>query len=125
MRKNREFGNRVRQAREKLGAKRRQLAELAQIDRGRLDLLELGQIDQSEFTESELSRIAQIVGRSVPWLVNGFDAPRSHPTAGLLAARSFTGVAVQEGISFGPDTCPRCGCEARGSRCGRCGGPLE
>ena len=125
MGKNRDFGLRVRQAREDLGCGRGTLARLVGITSQRLTLIEIGKLDDSDLSRPEKSALAEVLRLSVDWLVSG--PILSEPTAKysvVVAQRSSEG-PVQQPLSYGPGLCPRCYLHSEGSRCDRCGHPVE
>ena len=71
MGRNRGFGERVKQAREYLGLKRRSLARRLGISPEMLEMLETGQIDQTDFGQDKLDRIADTLNRPLHFFVTG------------------------------------------------------
>lgn len=122
MGKNSSFGIRVKRQRELVGADRRLLADWADIDLRRLKLIKLGQMDQSDLTDEQLSRLASALRCSSEWLTEGVQPGQQAAPTAVIAQRSY-GAPVQSLISFGPDTCSRCGEPVIGPRCSRCGHP--
>jgi transcriptional regulator with XRE-family HTH domain len=119
MSRNRGFGRRVRQAREDAGLSRRTLGRLADIEVFRIEMLETAQIDDTDFGHHELTKLADVLDRPLPFLING-EAPRTLIPAGTIAQRSVRH-AIQLPLDLDSPSCPHCQHSVRGIRCDNCG----
>lgn len=123
MGKNIAFGERIKQARVALGAKRKALARWARISPARLEMIEAGQLDNNDLPEPEQRALASALRRPLEWFVRGVVSPLHIQERGIA-------YRVEEGLrqghfAFSPAECPNCRNGASGSRCGVCGHPLE
>ena len=120
MGRNRGFGERVKQAREYLGLKRRSLARRLGISPEMLEMRETGQIDQTDFGQDKLDRIADTLNRPLHFLVTGEQPPQKPVEVGTIGQRSVRQAAQ---LSFDCDglLCPHCLQPAGKGMCDYCG----
>jgi hypothetical protein len=119
MSKNIAFGQRVRRARETLGASRADVARLAGIDLNRYKMFEFGQLDQSDLSDEQKRRLPEVLRVSADLLILGEEA--SSLAGGTIAQRS-SGGAVQAQMGFAAGSCSYChNGPVQGSRCENCG----
>jgi transcriptional regulator with XRE-family HTH domain len=134
-----EFGQRVKQAREKLGISRKHMSRLLGIDNYLLEMIESQQMDENRLTDEELKQFTCVLHRSLCWLLHGggnSHGPRcnlleelsSTPQlpAEVLALRESRG-PVQKEFDLGPAGCPQCPrhLSVWPSRCPYCGFGLD
>ena len=119
------FGQRVRQAREKLGASREDVARLSRIKFERYKMIEFGRLDHSDFLDEELRQLSAVLQAPIDWLVRGEERAGFLLPVENIAQRTDPRLPTQGYLNFGPDSCPNCQQPARGCRCSTCGHPLE
>jgi len=124
MNRNRAFGRRVKQAREDLCIKRRDLARLSGISRQRIVMIEAGSIDDTDLGAEDLRQLAEALGLPLKTLIEGEAAHPSNLPAGIIGQR-VSGPVAQLPFDFGSVLCPRCFSGVVGGRCGRCGSSIE
>lgn len=123
MSKNEGFGRRVRLRRERLGAKRKRLAELTEIGPKRLEMIEFGQLDESDLTQSQRGQLADVLQCSVDWLIGGEEPAVPRLGVGVIANRRHSGGLRQQELAFAEQRCPHCHHPVSGARCDECGQP--
>jgi transcriptional regulator with XRE-family HTH domain len=119
------FGQRVRQAREKLGASREDAARLSGLALARYKMIEYGQLDHSDLLDEELKLLSSALQVTIDWLVRGDKCTGFLLPEGSVAQRTDPRLPIQGYLNFRPDVCPNCWEPAQGCRCGTCGHPLE
>lgn len=125
MGKNRDFGQRVRQAREHLGCDRGTLARWVGVAVERLKLIEIGKLDESDLTQAQTAGLADTLQRSVDWLIRGMQSAEPLPGYTVVVAQRSRRGFIQQPLNYGPGLCPQCLQRSEGSRCNRCGHPVE
>jgi transcriptional regulator with XRE-family HTH domain len=118
-----EFGRRVARMRAKLGASRDEIARRAGITRELLMMIEVGKLDGSDLSEEILQHLSITLRCSLDRLVGGREPSIAIPENVIGFRQQAAPMQVE--MTFMADTCPHCHNSARGSRCGRCGHPLE
>ena len=126
MSRNRDFGRRVKQAREDAGLSRRAVERLTGITVARLETIEAGVIDDTDLGHADLAKLSDVLNKSIAFLTTG-EATDGPILTGTLAQRS-SGRGFQLSLDPPPLTlnqqtsiCPHCHRSVRGGRCDNCG----
>ncbi len=124
-----EFGDRVRKAREGLGASRADIARLLDMPLQRYKMIEFNALRLDDLADTLPEQLAKILRCPIRWLRFGGNERNTGLTANVVAQRSERRRFTQQDLwsvselasEYGTEVCSDCGNRFSGSRCGVCG----